>query len=160
MWQSKQKKFSFNRIIDFFKKKEETPKVRWIAFSKKIADAFTRQDEKEIAKRVDGYSVEAIDFNKKSLDLNVSFNILFNMIGIPAFTGWFFVDAMAKGNDEVFTWVMFAITATFAFCNFLNSFKTHEYLKELKEKMIEEGMEDLVLFVDMWYYGSNKAPKL
>lgn len=154
------RKFSFNRIVDFFKKKEETPKVRWIAFSKKIADAFTRQDEAEISKKVDGYNVEVIDFNRRSLDLNVSFNILFNMIGIPAFTGWFFLDAMAKGNDEVFVWVMGAITAVFALQNLINSFKTHEYLVELKKKMIEEGMEDLVIFVDMWYHRGNKAPNL
>lgn len=152
------KKFSFNRIIDLFKKKDEPPKVRWIAFSKKIADAFTRQDVKEISKQVDGYDVEAIDFNKKSIDINVAFNILFNMIGVPAFAGWFFIDAMAKGNDEVFVWVMGGIAATFALCNFLNSFKTHEYFGELKQKMKEEGMEDLVIFVDMWRHRGSSSP--
>jgi hypothetical protein len=127
-----------------------------MAFSSHIARAFTREKEREIAKKVDGWDVEPVELDGKSIDVYAVLNILFNMIGFPAFTGYYFLDTMASGNDEMLTLIMGAVVAVFTLSRFVNSFKTHEYLMALKNKMRELDLDEVVAFVDMISYRANK----
>ncbi len=153
------RKFSFSRLADLFKSKENTPKVRWLAFSKKIADAFTRQEQKEIATQVDGFVVEAVELNEKSLNLNILFNVLFNMLGLPGLSIYYLLETIQKGGPEEIDLIVGPLLAFYAFYSFINSIKSNEYLQALKQKMIQEGLDELVVFVDMMLHRSGRTPK-
>lgn len=146
----KPRKFSINRVFDFFKKKEDLAKskVRWLAFSKKIADALTSEQEKAITEMVDGDKIEKTNLKKDEIQSFINVNKLFGMIIFPAVPAVTFLHLLATGNDEFFNWAVGAAAAVLAFLNLLNTIKTNEYFVALKQKMIEEDMDEVVAFVE------------